>query len=201
MVGALASSLLQKSAVTSSGSEKRPFSIGEVESLSGVLIAREREPGHRRPPARKRNGSSTEVNGGRFTRARRSSSRERRAKVNASWFRFGFGPSGMRIATDGGRYSGSGKRTPFTRSPRNRSRRPSRHGRGSRHANEREGGDRSARGERNRFMSVGRERPRIGIARTPKWEARREARFSPVSFAPAGPEPSGAPHGSFSDGP
>jgi hypothetical protein len=67
--------------------------------------------------------------------------------------------------------------------PRNRSWRPSR-----------EGCDRSARGARARFASEGRERPRIRTARTPKWEARREARFSPVSSASAGPEPSGALH-------
>jgi len=38
----------------------------------------------------------------------------------------------------------------------------------------------------------GRKRPRVNIDRSPKWESRREARFSPASFASDGPEPTGA---------
>jgi len=53
------------------------------------------------------------------------------------------------------------------------------------------GGDRGVRGERTRFERVGRKRPRVRVVRALKWETRREARFSPVSFAPGGPELSG----------
>jgi len=38
----------------------------------------------------------------------------------------------------------------------------------------------------------GKKTPPHAIDRAPKWEARREARFSPVSFASGGPEPPGA---------
>jgi len=54
------------------------------------------------------------------------------------------------------------------------------------------GGDRGVRGGRCRSLRGGRKRHRARIARSPKWEARREARFSPVSFASGGPEPPGA---------
>jgi len=64
--------------------------------------------------ARKRR-SPLVAKGGRFTLARRSSSRERRASLKATWFRSCFGASGTRVATDDGRHPGSGMRMPFTR--------------------------------------------------------------------------------------
>jgi len=57
------------------------------------------------------------------------------------------------------------------------------------HTYEHGGGDRGVRGERHRSHAAGRKRPRVAIVRSPKWETRREARFSPVSFASGGPEP------------
>jgi len=79
--------------------------------------------------------------------------------VMATRFRSCLGANGMRVATDGGRHPRSGMRTPFTRPPRNRSRRPPSH-RVEPHAHELGGGDRGARGERYRFEDEGRQRPR-----------------------------------------
>jgi len=142
--------------------------------------------------ARKRR-SPPLAKGGRSTLARRSSSRERRAFVEATWFRSCFGASGMRVATDDGRHPGSGMRTPFTRPPRNRSWRPPGHSVGfppqtgapARARRRRQGCQRRTESTRTR----GKRTPSDASDRAPKWEARREARFSPVSFASGGPEP------------
>jgi hypothetical protein len=47
--------------------------------------------------------------------------------TKGSWVRPHFGAGGLREAASDGRHLGSGKRTPFTRPPRNRSWRPSSH--------------------------------------------------------------------------
>jgi len=49
---------------------------------------------------------------------------------------------------------------------------------GARHG----GGDRGVRGGRSSISHGGRKRLRVSIVRSPKWESRREARFSPASF-------------------
>jgi len=86
VVSARASHVVAEVDRTSSGSEKRVVGIGRVESLSGVP---NRVNGSLTIGAllRVSEGDRPAAKGGRFIRARRSSSRERRRKVNASRFR------------------------------------------------------------------------------------------------------------------
>lgn len=111
--------------------------------------------------ARKRNGF-VRGEGRRLIKARRSSSRECRAWIKASQVRSYFDADGSCGVAFDGRHLGSGKRTPFTGPPRNRSwRSPSpRAGfrkRGTRR-DELGGGDRGARGG-YAAMRWGRQRP------------------------------------------
>lgn len=94
------------------------------------------------------------------------------------------------MATDDGRHPRLGMRTPFTRPPRNRSWRPSSHDVSS-HVGRSEEATRVSEAsgiDRRRRKTT----PSSQIARAPKWEARREARFPPASFASDGPEPEDA---------
>jgi len=79
--------------------------------------------------------------------------------VNAARFRSCFGAGEVRAVTTDGRHPGSGMRTPFTRPPRNRSRRPSSHSvdpppERAAHAHEPGGGDRGVRGERHSWLET-----------------------------------------------
>jgi len=110
-------------------------------------------------------------------------------------FRSCFGTGGMHVATTGGRHPGSAKRTPFTRPPRNRSWRPSSHRLDSKKSEPRRAARRRRQGCQRRSVPIshgGRKRHRVNHVRAPKWESRREARFSPASFVSEGPEPTGA---------
>jgi len=101
----------------------------------------------------------------------------------------------MRVATDDERHSGPGMRTPFTRLPRNRPWRPPSYSLGSaapKRVVPTRWAWRRRQGCQRRSESTharGKKTPSDASGRAPKWEARREARFSPVSFAAGGPEP------------
>jgi len=89
-----------------------------------------------------------------------------------------------------GRHLGSGKRTPFTRPPRNRSWRPPSHGVGLAKSGPAPTSEEEATGVSETIVTVsheGRERPRVTLVRSSKWGSRCEPRFSPVSFASGGP--------------
>jgi len=114
--------------------------------------------------------------------------------MKASWVRSFLRGGERREAAAGGRHLGSGKRAPFTRPPRNRSRRPPNpcvEIANSDHASGAE--DATGVPEASvRFARDGVRRHRAGTVRVPKWELRRETRLSPASFASGGPEPPGA---------
>jgi len=101
----------------------------------------------------------------------------------------------MCVASVGGRHPGSAMRTPFTRPPRNRSWRPSSPCAGagkSARTTARRRRQGCQRRQGFRFSHGGRKRHRVTIVLAPKWGPRREARFSPASFASGGPELPGA---------
>jgi len=139
--------------------------------------------------ARKRKNPRV-VKGGRFVEARRSSSRERRAIDEGDVGPFAFRcVSGSRVAAAGGRHLGSGKRTPFTRPPRNRSWRPPSHSEGS-HQRPALTSSEEATGVSEAVVtdSAAEENALArSPVRSPKWESRRETRLSPASFASGGP--------------
>jgi len=111
--------------------------------------------------------------------------------MNEARFRSCFGTGEVRAATADGRHPGSGMRTPFTRPPRNRSWRPSSQDMGlAPKGGPRRRARRRRQGRQRRSVSFtrgGRKRRPARRYRAPKWEARREARFSPVSSASGGP--------------
>jgi len=117
--------------------------------------------------------------------------------MKAAWVRPCFGAGGLHEVATERRHLGSGKRTPFTRPPRNRSWRPPSDGvclataSSASSAHEQGGGDRGVRGGHS-IAHGGRQRHRVELAAATKWESRRETRFSPVSFASGSPELPGA---------
>jgi hypothetical protein len=107
------------------------------------------------------------------------------------------GTGGVCAASVGGRHPGSEMRTPFTRPPRNRSWRPSRPRAERKNPSRTNGTEEATRVPAAIGVSIshgGRKRRRVRIVRSPKRESRREARFSPASFASGGPELPGARH-------
>jgi len=107
-----------------------------------------------------------------------------------SWVRPHFGAGGLRGGSSGGRHLGSGKRTPFTRPPRNRSWRPPSHGVGLAKSGPTPTSEEEATGVSETIATVaheGRKRPRVTLVRSSKWGSRCEPRFSPASFASGGP--------------
>jgi len=111
--------------------------------------------------------------------------------TKATWVRPHLGAAGLHEVATERRHLGSEKRTPFTRPPRNRSWRPPGYGTGNIRASEpaptvrrrRQGCQRWLL-ERARWKTTP---PRRDRTQSPKWEPRRETRFSPVSFASGGP--------------
>jgi len=164
--------------------------------------AREREPDHARPHARKRR-SPREANGGWSFGVRRSSSRERRGPREVVWFRPRVGAGGVCMIAVGRRHLGSEKRTPFTRPPRNRSRRPSRSGAvlASRQARRRRGEEATGVSEAIAIeLAQGTTTSLRRDGRSPKWGSRREARLSPVSSCTGRPRASRCPRCASPDG-
>jgi len=86
--------------------------------------AREREPDHQRSLRRASAGAHRWQKGGGSSELGDPHHVSAASSMKAARFRSCFGANGMRVASVGGRHSGSAKRTPFTRPPRNRSWRP-----------------------------------------------------------------------------
>jgi len=86
--------------------------------------AREREPDRRRSLRRASAGAHRRQKGGVSSELGDPHHVSAASSMKAAWFRSCFGAGGMRVASVGGRHPGLAKRTPFTRSPRNRSWRP-----------------------------------------------------------------------------
>jgi len=110
--------------------------------------------------------------------------------MNAAWVRSHFGAGGLHEAAADGRHLGSGKRTPFTRPPRNRSWRPPSHSAGTRNREPALTSKEEATGVPEAIVRSGAAEENAlarRIVRLPKWESRRETRLSPASFASGGP--------------
>jgi len=112
------------------------------------------------------------------------------SSAKTSWVRPHFGAGGLHGGSSGGRHLGSGKRTPFTRPPRNRSWRPPSHGVEPAQSGPTPTSEEEATGVSETIVTVsheGRQRPRVTLVRSSKWGSRCEPRFSPASFASGGP--------------
>jgi hypothetical protein len=110
--------------------------------------------------------------------------------AKSPWVRPHFGAGGLHGASSGGRHLGSGKRTPFTRPPRNRSWRPPSHGVEPAKSGPTPTSEEEATGVSETIATAlheGRQRPRVTLVRSSKWGSRCEPRFSPASFASGGP--------------
>lgn len=143
------------------------------EARSPFPSACEREPALER--------KRIEGKGGRFFEGRRSSSYERRNEKNASRITLGLrAGAGSCVATVGERDSRSRTRMPFTRHRGN--------GLGVLRSSTLERATRVSEAQGN-DCGRGKTTPPTASPRAWKREARREAQFSPASFASIGPEP------------
>jgi len=180
---------------TPSGSEKRDDRCRLGRKPGSHTEAREREPDHRWSLRRVSAGAHQWQKGGGSSKLGHPHHVRAGAIGERDAVSFVLRHGRVRVATADGRHPGSGMRTPFTRPPRNRSWRPSSQSMGLAKSGPRPRARRRRQGCQRRAVSFardGRKRRHVVEYRAPKWEARREARFSPVSSASGGPEPPGA---------
>jgi len=185
---------------TPSGSEKRATSDGRVESL---VATKERVNGSLTIGGRS-GAQAQERTGGKRGADHRELGDPHHvsaaSSVKAAWFRSCFGAGEMRASVCRRKAPWIGEAHAFHEAPAEPVLAASEPLPDARRKASSRGGNRRRRQgcQRRSVCSMsrgGRKRRPVSIVRSPKWEARREARFSPASFSSGGPElPDGGSH-------